>query len=149
MGKFALFSTELGPMLDPVDEYDNLEILFVFPSDPIGKGSYEPHAGTTVRGSVITTLGGVVVQDFGPQIQDQRISFADESVLTLEDVTALISIHELSSRELYFTDGYDCWKVQFSRPDGLVYKRNLITSHHGIARFDYSINLVVLDHENV
>lgn len=150
MGKFALFSTELGPTLTPeVDEYDSLVHCFVFPQDPIGKGSYDPHVGTTVRGSVIPTLGGVIVQDFGPQIQDQRISFSDEAALTLTDKNALIVLYELASLELYFTDGYDCWLVKFARPDGFRYVRNLITSHHGMARFDYEINLVVLEHENV
>jgi hypothetical protein len=136
-------------MLDPSDEYDQLVHLFIFSSDPIGKGTYDPSAGSTVRGSVIPTLGGVVVQDFGPQIMDQRISFSDEAAIDTEDKEALTVLHDLSSLELYFTDGYDCWKVQFSRPNGFVYKRNLISSHFSMARFDYAINLVVLDHENV
>jgi hypothetical protein len=144
VAKFAIFSTELGPTLDPSeDEYDSLEHLFIFRSDPIGKGSYDPHAGSTVRGSVIPTLGGVKVQDFGPQIQDQRLSFSDEAALTEADKNALVVLYELSSKELYFTDGYDCWLVQFARPDGFVYRRNLITSHNNIARFDYEIKLVV------
>ena len=149
MGKFAIFSTELGPMLDVTDEYDSLVHCFIFGTDPIGKGNYDPHVGTTKRGSIIATLGGVIVQDFGDQIQDQRITFTDDSALTLADVTALQTIYSLASTELYFTDGYDCWKVQFALPNGFRYKRNLITSYHGVARFDYEINLVVKDHENV
>jgi hypothetical protein len=137
---------ELGVMTSPIDEYDELEYLFVFRDDPIAKGNYDPHAGTTVRGSVIPTLGGVVVQDFGPMVMDQRISFSDEATLTDEDVTYLITLYELSSQELYFTDGYDCWKVQFSRPDGFKYKRNLISSFYNNARFDYEINLVVKEY---
>lgn len=149
MGKFALFSTELGPMLDTTDEYDNLVLLVVFDNDPIAKGSYDAHSGTTVRGSVISTLGGNVVQDFGPQIMDQRIVFSDEGALSEDTILSLIALYELPSQELYFTDGYDCWKVQFSRPDGLTYRRNLIPAHYGIDKFDYSVNLVVKDHENV
>lgn len=149
MAKFAFFSIESGPMLDPYDKYADFVDYFGFTSDPIGKGSYDPHAGTTVRGSVISTLGGVVVQDFGPMIMDQRITFSDEAALTKEDVDALIALYETSSGEYYFTDGYDCWLVQFSRPNGFIYRRNLISSHYGVARFDYEINLVVKDHENV
>lgn len=144
MPKFAIFSTEGGPSLTP-DEYDTHAYLVYLDRDPIITGSYDPHAGSTVRGSVIPTLGGVVIQDLGPQIQDQRITFSDEAALTLSTITALTTLYKLSSTELYFTDGYDCWLVQFSRPDGFIYKRNLLTSHYNVARFDYTINLVVKD----
>jgi len=149
MPKFAIFSIELGPSLDPKSLPIEPTSTVVFDRDPIITGSYDPHAGSTVRGSVIPTLGGVVIQDFGPQIQDQRISFSDEAAVCLATITALTALYELSSTELYFTDGYDCWLVQFSRPDGFVYRRNLISSHFNVARFDYEINLVVKDHENV
>lgn len=148
MGKFALFSTEMGPMLSPSVD-DNLEKLFIFKNDPVGKGSYDPHVGTTARGSVITTLGGVVIQDFGPQIKDQRIVFSDEDALTYTEAMSLYDLYLLLSRELYFTDGYDCFLVQFSRPDGYVYRRNLVTSHFNVARYSYTIKLIVKAHENV
>jgi hypothetical protein len=148
MPKFVFFSTELGPALDP-DEYDDYEAMVRLDRDPIATGNYDDHAGTTMRGSVIPTLGGVVIQDFGYQIQDQRISLSDEAALTIETVNALRAIYEISSGEYYFTDGYDCWLVQFSRPNGFVYRRNLISSFYEVARFDYEINLVVKDHENV
>ena len=147
MGKFTFFSTELGPMLGPFDEYDEydeLENLFIFENDPIAKGTYNPHAGTTVRGSVIPTLGGVVVQDFGPEIMDQRISFSDEAALSKSAIDDLIALYELTSKELYFTDGYDCWLVQFSRPNGFVYHRNLISILIG----DYlTISLLIITYK--
>jgi hypothetical protein len=102
-----------------------------------------------MRGSVIPTLGGVVVQDFGVQIQDQRITFSDEAALSEITKEALKTLYEVSSGEYYFTDGYDCWLVQFARPNGFIYRRNLVSSFHNVARFDYTINLIVKDHENV
>lgn len=147
--KFCIFSIELGPSKDPQSMGVPPNTLIVFDRDPIATGDYNPHAGTTVRGSVIPTLGGVIVQDFGPQIQDQRITIQDEAAFSQNTIDDLIAAFELASREWYFTDGYDCWKVQFSRPDGFVYRRNLITSFYDVARFDYQINLVVVDAENV
>ena len=148
MPKFVIFSTELGPDIDPWDEYDSYATIIRLDRDPIATGKYDDHAGTTVRGSGIPTLGGVVVQDFGLQIMDQRISFSDEAALTKTTIDALRAAYETSSGEYYFTDGYDCWKVQFVRPNGFVYRRNLISSFHNVARFDYEINFVVKDHEN-
>jgi len=149
MPKFVIFSTELGPDIDPYDEYDDYEYIVRLDRDPIITGSYDPHAGSAYRGSVIPTLGGVVVQDFGPQIQDQRITFSDEACLTQNTIMSLIELYELSSTELYFTDGYDCWKVQFARPGGFAYHRNLVTSHYNMAMYDYEITLVVKAKENV
>ena len=149
MPKFVIFSTELGPALDPYDEYDDYASIVRFDRDPIVTGSYDDHAGSIMRGSVIPTLGGVVVQDFGVQIQDQRITFSDEAALSEITKEALKTLYEVSSGEYYFTDGYDCWLVQFARPNGFIYRRNLVTSFHNVARFDYTINLIVKDHENV
>jgi hypothetical protein len=143
MAKFVIFSTEQGPSVDPQSLVVPLTYMVVLDRDPIVTGSYDPHAGSTVRGSVIPTLGGVVVQDFGPQIQDQRITFSDEACLAQSTITSLIALYELTSTELYFTDGYDCWLVQFARPQGFLHRRNLITSHFAVARYDYEISLVV------
>ena len=106
MPKFAIFSTELGPMIDPIDEYDTLVDYVLFDSDPIATGSYDPNAGSTVRGSVIPTLGGTVVQDFGPQIKDQRIEISDEAILSKETIDAIQAMYETASGQYYFTDGY-------------------------------------------
>jgi hypothetical protein len=147
--KFVIFSTELGPMLDPQSSSVALTNMVVFDRDPIATGNYDPYAGSIMRGSVIPTLGGVVVQDFGTQVMDQRISFNDEASISKTTVDALIALEAVSSGEYYFTDGYDCFKVQFVRPLGFVYRRNLISSFFNKAMFDYEIHLVVKDHENV
>ncbi|MFA5394417.1 MAG: hypothetical protein WC346_00175 [Methanogenium sp.] len=146
--KFAFFSTELGPSIDP-DEYDGFASLVFLDRDPIYTGSYDPHAGTTMRGSIIPTLGGVVIQDFGVMEQDQRITISDEAAISKTTVDELVALYEVSSAEYYFTDGYDCFKIQFARPDGLAYKRNLVSSFYGVARFDYTINLVVKEKADV
>jgi len=149
MSKFVIFSTELGPSLDPQSSTTPHVYQVVFDTDPIAKGNYDPYAGTTIRGSVIATLGGVVIQDFGSQIQDQRIRISDEAAMKESTVASLLSLYEMVSTEHYFTDGYDCWLVEFSRPDGFAYRRNLISSFYNAPMFDYAINLVVKDHENV
>ncbi len=146
--KFAFFSTENGPSLAP-DEYDGYASLVVLDRDPIYTGEYNPHAGTTVRGSVIPTLGGVFIQDFGPMGQDQRITISDEAAISEDTVASLINLYEAVSASYYFTDGFDCFLVQFSRPDGFIYKRNMVSSFYGVARFDYVITLVVMGTTNV
>lgn len=147
--KFVIFSIELGPMLNPQASFTPLTDMVVFDRDPIATGKYDPYAGSTTRGAVIPTLGGVVIQDFGPQIMDQRIIFSDEAAISKTTVDALVLLEAVSSGEYYFTDGYDCFKVQFARPLGFAYRRNLISSFFDVARFDYEVTLVVKDHENV
>jgi len=147
--KFVIFSIELGPTTDPQSLQTELEHMVVLDRDPIATGKYDPYAGSVMRGSVIPTLGGVVIQDFGTQIMDQRIVISDEAAISKDTVDSLIEIEALTSGQYYFTDGYDCWLVQFSRPAGFVYRRNLISSYFGVARFDYEITLIVMDHENV
>lgn len=149
MAKFAIFSTELGPSLNPASMTPAPASLVVFDRDPMPNGAYDPYAGSTVRGSVIPTIGGVVIQDFGYQIQDQRISISDSEAFCQTTVDALDTLYRASSGVYYFTDGYECWEVQFSRPDGFIYRRNLVSSFFNVARFDYEINLVVKDIENV
>lgn len=149
MAKFAIFSTELGPSLNPAGLSPGPASLVVFDRDPMPDGNYDPYAGSTVRGSVIPTIGGVVIQDFGYQIKDQRIAISDSAAFSQTTVDALDLLYRVSSGEYYFTDGYECWKVQFSRPDGFIYRRHLVSSYWNVARFDYEINLVVKDIENV
>ena len=148
MGKFVIFSTELGPMLSPQTAETKPTTYVVLNTDPIVNGKYEPNAGTVVRGSVIPTLGGVVVQDFGVFHEDERIEFTGDDALTSEVAEALQTLYEASSAEYYFSDGYDCWLVHFARPDGYWYKRNLGFSHFGVHRYSYGVKLVVLDKEN-
>jgi hypothetical protein len=143
MPKFVIFSTELGPETDPWPDHESYAKIVRFDRDPIATGKYDPYAGTEMRGSVIATLGGVVVQDFGKQIMDQRIAISDEAAMSESTVEALTALYEVASAEYYFTDGYDCWLVQFARPNGLITRRNLISSFFGIPMFDYEIMLVV------
>lgn len=149
MSKFAIFTTELGPSLDPVNMDTQPETIVVFDRDPIATGEYDPQAGSIMRGSVIPTLGGVVIQDFGVQIMDQRIRISDDAAMSKNVVESLYSLYVLAAAEYYFTDGYDCFLVQFVRPNGFIYRRNLITSFYNIPMFDYEINLVVKAIENV
>jgi hypothetical protein len=148
--KFALFSTELGASLDPQEAFNPApSVLIVFDTDPIGKGTYDPFAGNTMRGSVIPTLGGVVVQDFGEQIQDQRITISDEAAFSILTNQAFIAASQISNGQFYFTDGYDCFLVKFARPRGYISRRNLISSHYGMTRFNYEMNFVVLEREDL
>jgi hypothetical protein len=142
-GKFAIFSTELGASLTP-SELSGVETLVQFDRDPIVDGEYNPSAGASVRGSVIATLGGVVVQDFGASPKDGRIEMSDEAALSETTVDAIQVLYEAVGEQYYFTDGYDCWLVYFSKPDGYTYKRNLVSSHFGVPRFDYSIKFVMI-----
>lgn len=141
--KFVIFSTECGASTNPQSLDPAPVSMVVFDRDPIATGSYEPFSGAIHRGSVIATLGGVYIQDFGVQEQDQRISFSDEAAISKTTVNAIKALDEVSNGEYYFTDGYDCYKVQFSRPNGFIYKRNLVSSFFNMARFDYSVNLIV------
>lgn len=149
MSKFAIFTTELGPSLDPVNMDTQPETIVVFDRDPIATGEYDPQAGSIMRGSVIPTLGGVVIQDFGAQIMDQRIRISDDAAMSESIVESLYSLYILAAAVYYFTDGYDCFLVQFARPNGFIYRRNLISSFYNIPMFDYEINLVVKAIENV
>jgi hypothetical protein len=149
MAKFAIFSTEMGPSLDPVNMSTPPEDVVVFDRDPIATGEYDPHVGTTTRGIVIPTLGGVVVQDFGEQIMDQRIRISDDAAMSKSIAESLYALYIVASTEYYFTDGYDCFLMQFARPNGFTYRRNLISSFYNVPMFDYEINLVVKAIENV
>jgi len=141
--KFIIFSTERGASIVPKTLSPAPASLVIFSRDPIATGSYDPHAGTTSRGTVVSTLGGTVIQDFGSNMQDQRIAIKDEAAFTQTIVTNILSLYNVASTEYYFTDGYDCFKVQFARPNGFSHRRNLISSFYGVARFDYEINFVV------
>lgn len=144
MAKFAIFSTERGISIDPASLSPAPATLIVFDRDPIATGNYDPHAGSLMRGSVIPVLDGVVIQNFGYNIEDQRINISDEAALTLTTINAIKTLYTgTPTTARYFTDGYDCYKVVFSLPDGFVYRRNLLTSWAGIARYDYELIFVL------
>jgi len=121
--------------------------LIVFDQDP-HYGTYEPASADSDRGSIIQTLGGAVIQDLGVNVADEVISFSDTDALTQTTVTALQSAYIIVDEEWYFTDGYECWKVRFSRnPRGYDSWRNLIFSEHAFYTFSYVIRLLVLSKE--
>lgn len=144
MGKFAIYSKESGYSTSAKDISPTPVNLAILDSDPIVTGSYEPYAGSVHRGSVIPTLGGVYIQDFGIDIQDQRISFSDEAAISADTVNRIHTMEIVAGASYYFTDGYDCYEVKFAIPNGFVYKRNLITSFYNRVRYDYEVNLVVV-----
>lgn len=139
MSKFAFYSTEITATTDPANAAPAPAILVVLNRDPI-VGTYDPQAGNSHRGSVIQTLGGAVVQEYTTNIKDQRIKISDKDALVDADISTLKTIS--ASGEWYFTDGYDIWKVQFAKPRGFVYQRNILVAHSGRTIYDYEVELV-------
>lgn len=111
-------------------------------------GTYEQATSSEDRGYVLKTLGGAIIQDFGVFEVDEVISFSDIDALTQPTITALLAAYVTVNGQWYFTDGYDCWKVQFSRkPKGFDFWRNLLFSEHDFHIFSYAIRLLVVSKE--
>ena len=147
MSKFRLYSTEIVATLDPDSADPAPATLIAFDQDPL-HAEYNPVGSTQDRGSVIRTLGGVVIQDFGVVESDGIISFSDETALSSSTISALQAAYETVDGQWYFTDGYECWKVQFSRnPKGFKSWRNLLFSYHGNHMFSYEIQFLVVSKE--
>ena len=145
--KFRIYSTEIAATLDPDNANPQPATLIEFDQDPIHT-SYIPVGSGQDRGSVIRTLAGAIIQDFGVNIKDERISFSDVSAITQSTVTALKSAYETVDGQWFFTDGYECWKVQFSRaPRGFKAWRNLLFSYNDFHIFSYDIQLIVITKE--
>jgi len=145
MADFAFYSTEIDPTTNPAGADPAPETLVLLDQVPIlGDARCELQAGEIGRGSVIQTLGGAVIQDFGVVEGDERISFSDSDALGAETVADLRTIHETVDGEYFFTDGYDIWRVRFARPGGFRYRRNLFWAAHGKAIYSYEINLIVV-----
>lgn len=144
MSKFRLYSTDISATLDPDSASPAPTTLIEFDQDPL-HSEYNPEGAAQDRGSVIRTLGGVVVQDFGVVESDGVITFSDTGALSSTTVSALQSAYETVDGEFYFTDGYECWKIRFSRnPKGLKTWRNLLFAYHGTSMFSYEIQLLVV-----
>jgi len=142
--KFRIFSTEIDATTDPDNASPAPVTLIAFNQDPLF-ATYNPEASESDRGTVIKTFSGNVIQDFGVVESDGRISFSDQEALSTHIAGKLKEAYEVVDGEWYFTDGYDCWKVQFSRnPRGFKTFRNLIYSAGGNHLFSYEINLVVV-----
>ncbi len=145
--KFRIFSTEIDATVDPDNADPAPATLIAFDQDPLF-GEYDPDGADQDRGCVIRTLGGVVVQDFGVVEQDGVITFSDTNALESATVTALKTAYETVDGQFYFTDGYECWKVQFSRnPKGLKAFRNILVAYHSVTLFSYEIRLLVVSKE--
>jgi len=142
MTEFAFYSIDIEPTTDPAGADPAPSTLVVLDQPPIF-GDYNLHGGEVGRGTVIATMGGAVVQDFGVFSADERISFSEADALSPDTVDALKAIHETVDGEYCFTDGFDIWQVKFVRPGGFKYWRNLFWAHHGTDIFSYEINLVV------
>ena len=143
MPDFAFYSTEIDPTTDPAIAEPAPATLVVLDQPPYF-GDYDLQAGAMGRGSVHDTLGGHVIQDFGVFEKDQRISFSESDALSSATITALKTLFETVDGEYFFTDSHNVWKVRFSRPDGFIYRRNLLFAHHGEHVFSYEINLIVV-----
>ena len=144
MSKFRLFSTDIAATVTPDSVTPAPSTLIVFDQDPL-HSEYNPSGATQDRGSVIRTLGGNVIQDFGVVESDGLISFSDTDALSGTTVAALKTAYETVDGQWYFTDGYNCWKVQFSRnPIGFRSWRNLLFSYYGTHMFSYEIQLLVV-----
>jgi hypothetical protein len=140
---FAFYSTDIQPTTDPANASPAPATLVVLDQPPIF-GTYDFDAGEVGRGSVIQTLGGVVVQDFGVIAGDGRISFSESDALSAETVAALKAIHDIIDGEYFFTDGFRIWRVRFARPNGFKYRKNLFWAQHGHEIYSYEINLIVV-----
>lgn len=145
---FAFYSTDITPTTDPANANPAPATLVVLDQPPILLGGeYNFDAGETGRGSVIQTLGGVVVQDFGVIEGDGRISFSEFDALSASTVAGLKTIHETVDGEYYFTDGFRVWKVRFMRPNGFKARLNLFWAQHDESIYSYEIKLIVISQE--
>lgn len=145
MAKFAFYSTDINPTTDPANAVPAPATLVVLDQDPVISGQYDMAGGDVGRGSVIRTLGGNVIQDFGVVDGDRRIFFSDNDALDQDTVNALKALHETVDGEYYFTDGYEVWKVRFARPNGFKYRKNLFWAAEGLNIYSYEINLIVVE----
>lgn len=139
MAKFSFYSTEIDPTTDPANADPAPATIVTLHRDPV-VGEYDPMAGGAMRGSVIPTLGGAIIQEYDHQCEDQRIKISDRDAISQTNADTLKAMS--ASGEWYFTDGYDVWKVHFARPRGFVYKRNILVAHSGKTVYSYEIELV-------
>jgi len=123
--RFALYSTEISATPDPWNASPAPTTLIDLAEDGI-YGDYNPAAGSSARGTRITTLGGAVDQDFGAYDEDGRITLALSSVPIDEStITDLLAAYAAVDQEYYWTDSVNCWTVKFVKPDGLRVSRVL------------------------
>lgn len=147
ISRFRLYSTEISATVNPDSASPQPGTLIVFDQDPF-YGNYNPDGAGQDRGSIIRTLGGTIIQDFGVVASDGIITLSDTNALSTSTVTSLRSAYQTIDAQFYFTDGYECWKVQFSRnPKGLKTFRNIHAAYHNITLFSYEITFLVISKE--
>lgn len=143
MADCAFYSTDITPTTDPASADPAPATLVVLDQPPVF-GDYQADDTTPVRGVVISTLGGAVVQDFGETPADGRIYLSEPNALSAATVSDLATIATTSGTQYYFTDGFSVWKVQFSRPNGFRAYKSLFWRGHGADVYGYEIHLVVI-----
>ena len=137
--RFVIFSTDRGASLNPVGLNPLPTTLIDLGEDPIF-GDFDPNAGSKGRGSRIETLGGAVDQDFGVYIQDARIRIAVQgSPIAAAAIAAIEAAFNAVDGQFYFTEGVNCWKVKFVKPDGFKAAQNLFWKAQGVDVFSYEI----------
>lgn len=94
-----------------------------FYQDPFVYGEYNPYYQWERRGSVLSCLYQVQVQDFGFDMQDRKILIRDPSkALKQTHVDALWAKCQQKDAEWYFTDGVHVFKVRFWFFDALPFQ---------------------------
>lgn len=145
MSNLIFYSTEIAATLTPKTVTPAPTTLIELEQLPIlGDAAFNEQAGELGRGSVIQTLGGVVIQDFGVVVSDGHIVFSDTDALGATTIGALKTIHETVDGQYYLTEGVNCWKVQFARPNGFIYRKNLYWAQHNQVIYSYSIDLIII-----
>lgn len=123
--QFGLYSTEIEATLDPWNASPAPITLVDLGEDGL-YGDYNPNAGSSGRGSRITTLGGAVDQDFGSFEEDGQIMLSLTSVPIAEaTITSLLAAYSAVDQQYYWTDSVNCWLVKFVKPDGMKVARVL------------------------
>ena len=144
---FYFYSTERGASLTP-EELDPAPATLIKLDQPpiLGDGQFNEQAGSVGRGSVLQTFGGNVIQDFGVVASDERLFLSESDALTQETIDALKTIHETVDGQYYFTDGFSAWKVQFLRPNGFKYRKNLLWAQprYNYIIYSYEITLIII-----
>lgn len=143
----AFYSTEITATVDPAVADPAPEDLVVLNELPIyDDAEFNELSGDIGRGSVIQTLGGVVIQDFGVVVSDGHVVFSDTDVeISASIITDLKALHDAVAGEYYFTNGINVWKVQFARPNGFIYRKNLLWAVRGESIYSYSFDLIIIE----
>lgn len=141
--RFVLYSTDRAASLTPLTLDPAPATLIDLGEDPIF-GDFDPNAGAKGRGTRIATLGGAVDQDFGSFVADGRIRLSVQNApIAAATIAALEAAFEAVDTEYYFTQGVDCWKVKFVKPDGFKAWRNLFWKSKSEDVFSYELFLKI------